>query len=110
MIKGFSLLLPLQRRGASTYRPRAWTVYREDEEWGVLSSSFEIPTGARQIVVLKIDTIQTSCGYAVPRYEFVEQRETLRKSSEKMGEVELANYRQKNNLKSIDGQPTGLRG
>ena len=47
---------------ASTYRPRAWTVYREDEEWGVLSSHFEIPTGARQIVVLKIDTIQTSCG------------------------------------------------
>ena len=88
---------------------RGRSVYKQDEDWEVFSSHFEILTGARQIVVLEIETIQTSCGYAVPRYEFIDHRETLRKSSEKMGETELANYRLKNNLESIDGQPTGLR-
>ena len=88
---------------------RGRSVYKQDEDWDVVSSHFEILTGARQIVVLEIDSIQTSCGYAVPRYEFIDHRETLRKSSEKMGETELANYRLKNNLESIDGQPTGLR-
>ncbi len=85
------------------------SVYRQDAEWAGLASRFEIVTGARQIVLLEIESIQTSCGYAVPRYEFVEHRETLKKSSAHMGEAELANYRQTHNLESIDGQPTGLR-
>ena len=81
---------------------RGRSVYKQDEDWEVFSSHFDVLTGARQIVVLEIESIQTSCGYAVPRYEFIDHRETLRKSSEKMGETELVLCPINSHAKSLD--------
>jgi hypothetical protein len=33
-----------------------------------------------------VDQVQTSCGYAVPRYEFVSERDTLRRHYERAAE------------------------
>ena len=33
----------------------------------------------RQLIAIDVDKVQTSCGYAVPRYEFVAERDTLRR-------------------------------
>jgi hypothetical protein len=40
---------------------------------------------ARQLILLHVEEVMTSCGYGVPYYRFQGDREALRKSSEKEG-------------------------
>ena len=79
-----------------------------DEEWAQLYSLFEPWPGARQIMVLDIESVQTSCGFGVPIYEFKQQRDTLPRQAEQQGETGIAEYQRKHNQLSIDGLPTGL--
>lgn len=65
------------------------------------------PLGARQIVTLDIDLVQTSCGFAVPTFEHTGERPVLDNWAEKKGDDGLRAYRQEKNLSSIDGLPTG---
>ena len=52
--------------------------------------------------------VQTSCGYAVPRMDYVEQRDTLiRWTNSKSGQA-LKDYRREKNTSSIDALPTPL--
>ena len=64
--------------------------------------------GERQIILLNIDSIQTSCGFGVPIYEFKEDRETLIDWATKKGTSGINEYQQKKNQVSIDGLPTKL--
>jgi hypothetical protein len=66
------------------------------------------PPGARQIVRLAIESVQTSCGFAVPLMDYREDREVLTRWAEQKGEAGLAAYRREKNIASIDGLPTGL--
>lgn len=68
----------------------------------------EEPVGARQVVSLDIDLVQTSCGYAVPRFEHVGEREVLDRWAEAKGDAGLRDYRRDTNAVSIDGLPTGF--
>jgi predicted pyridoxine 5'-phosphate oxidase superfamily flavin-nucleotide-binding protein len=70
-------------------------------------SGKELP-GARQIVVLEIDLLQTSCGFGVPTFQYVGDRPVLTQWAESKGIEGLAAYRREKNAKSIDGFPTGL--
>jgi hypothetical protein len=79
-----------------------------DEEWAQLYSLFEPWPGARQVMVLDIESVQTSCGFGVPIYEFKQQRDTLPRQAEQQGEAGVAEYQRKHNQFSIDGLPTGL--
>jgi Pyridoxamine 5'-phosphate oxidase len=83
----------------------------ESEYQRILSQAFggtEI-VGARQIVVLDVDLVQTSCGYAVPLFDYREERPTLVRWAEAQEKGEgLDAYRRENNLRSIDGFPTGM--
>jgi len=58
--------------------------------------------------VLDIDAVQTSCGYAVPRYTYAGERDTLARWAEKKGPVGLLDYWREKNQVSIDGLPSGL--
>ncbi len=87
---------------------RGKVIYPGDEEWSKWYSLFEPLPGVRQIIVLDIDTVQTSCGYAVPLYEFKAERETLLRSVEKQGEEGMKEFHRQHSLVSIDGLPTGL--
>jgi hypothetical protein len=60
---------------------------------------------ARQIVLVTVERIQTSCGYGVPLLEFKSQRQELLDWASRKGEAGLADYRQQNNRFSIDGLP-----
>jgi hypothetical protein len=40
----------------------------------------------RQLIAIDVEKVQTSCGYAVPRYEFVSERDTLRRYYERAAE------------------------
>ncbi len=66
------------------------------------------PAGARQIVRLHVDRVQTSCGYGVPLFNFRGERPSLDNWARAKGEDGLAAYRREKNSISIDGLPTGL--
>ena len=74
----------------------------------VCRDMFPAIPGQRQIIVLDIDSIMTTCGFAVPRYEFVAQREQLIEFTCNMGEEKMDEYRHRKNQLSIDGLPTFL--
>ncbi|NEQ51811.1 MAG: pyridoxamine 5'-phosphate oxidase family protein [Leptolyngbya sp. SIO3F4] len=76
-------------------------------KWEKLASLFPQLPGARQLIIMHIDSIQSSCGFAVPFYEFQSERNVLADWAEKKGKSELENYRLKNNLTTIDGKETG---
>jgi hypothetical protein len=64
--------------------------------------------GARQIIRLDVDLVQTSCGYGVPLFDYKEERPTLRRWAENKGEDGVAAYRRQKNTRSIDGFETGV--
>jgi len=66
------------------------------------------PPGARQIIQLAVDSVQTSCGMNVPFYEYVGERDQLIRWAAVKGEAALEEYRLQKNTRSIDGLPTGL--
>lgn len=90
---------------------RGHVLARGSEEYAeLLHSGFEgvERPGARQIVVLDVESVGTSCGYGVPRFEYVGERDTLTRWAEAKGEEGLHEYRRKKNAISIDGFPTGM--
>lgn len=94
------LILRLYGRG-QVVRPR-------DDDWSTWSAHFPPLVGARQIVVMTVDSAQTSCGYGVPLYRYEGERGTLLRWAEKKGPQGLADYWQEKNQTSIDGLPTFL--
>jgi len=84
-------------------------VGRGTPEWRDLIGRFvEIP-GARQILLFDIESVQTSCGYAVPEFDLKSERQTLVKWTENKTEAELQDYLRKKNMVSIDGFDTGIK-
>lgn len=87
---------------------RGRVIGKTEPDWAALDALFPDYPGKRQIVVLDIDTVQTSCGYQVPLMDFVAERDTLRKWAENKGEDALVAYRTEKNAVSLDGLPTGV--
>jgi predicted pyridoxine 5'-phosphate oxidase superfamily flavin-nucleotide-binding protein len=61
--------------------------------------------GSRQIIVLDVELVQASCGYAVPQFDYVAERPILDKWARDRGPLRLSLYRKKENAQSIDGLP-----
>jgi hypothetical protein len=80
------------------------------EYLALLAAHFEgeEPLGARQIIRLDIDLVQTSCGYAVPLFDYRDERPNLDRWTEAKGKDGLEAYWREKNLTSMDGLPTGL--
>ena len=74
-----------------------------------LHSLFGSIPGERHIIELHVESAQTSCGMAVPLYEYQEQRDLLIDWAAKRGPEAMKEYRRQKNVTSIDGLPTGLR-
>ncbi|HMB94623.1 MAG TPA: pyridoxamine 5'-phosphate oxidase family protein [Tepidisphaeraceae bacterium] len=87
---------------------RGEVVHENDPQWADLISHFTQLPGQRQIIVLHVESVQTSCGFAVPRMQLIETREMLVEWAEKKGDDGLADYRAQKNRVSIDGLQTGL--
>ena len=86
----------------------AKTIHQRDSEWAGLISLFPPHKGARQIFDMQVETVQTSCGYAVPFYDFKEPRTRLVKWTEKKGDDGIKTYWEERNQQSIDGFETGI--
>ncbi len=78
-------------------------------EWPGLRSAFGPRMhGERQLIVVDIESVQTSCGFGVPLFAFREHRDQLPAWADRKGEQGLVAYRAEKNRVSIDGLPTGL--
>ncbi|WCL53701.1 pyridoxamine 5'-phosphate oxidase family protein [Gimibacter soli] len=78
-------------------------------EFAALAAQFPADmAGARQIVLMDVESVQTSCGYAVPEMELKTVRPTLVKWAETKGAETVTEYQARKNVTSIDGFPTGL--
>jgi hypothetical protein len=80
-------------------------VQPSDADWQQLRNAFPTHPGIRSVIVMDIERIADSCGYAVPRYDFRDHRTQLNDYAERKGEAGLAEYRADKNAKSIDGLP-----
>ncbi|MBI3773053.1 MAG: pyridoxamine 5'-phosphate oxidase family protein [Gammaproteobacteria bacterium] len=88
----------------------AKVIHKHDPEWNELFSFFNPIPGARQIFDLAVDLVQTSCGMAVPFFDYAGEREQLRNWAIKKGEEGLKMYWQEKNQVSLDGKPTNIMG
>ena len=84
-------------------------VQLDSERGRELHPLFGSVPGERHIIELHVASAQTSCGMAVPLYEYQEQRGLLIDWAAKRGPEAMKEYRRQKNVTSIDGLPTGLR-
>lgn len=83
-------------------------VHQNSEKWDDLAKKFDDFAGMRQIIVLHVESLQTSCGFGIPVYEYKEDRTTLLDWAENKGEDGIEKYWHEKNVTSIDGLPTGI--
>jgi hypothetical protein len=86
----------------------AAAVHPRDDAWRELIPLFPALPGTRQLLDLHVQTVLTSCGYGVPLFEFVGQRDTLRRWAETKGEEGVRTHWKERNQWSLDHKPTGL--
>ena len=67
------------------------------------------PLGTRQIMRLKFDLVQTSCGYGVPLFDYNGERAAIENWHDNKGPEGIKSYWEQKNLSSIDDLPTGLK-
>ena len=98
--EGDPLILRLYGRGRA--------VHQQDADWEEMLALFPPMAGARQLFVLDIELVQTSCGFGVPLYDFRGQRELLPAWAEKKGRQGLEDYWREKNVLSLDGLDTDI--
>lgn len=86
----------------------ARVIHLNDPEWAELYAYFEPLPGTRQIFDLSIDLVQTSCGFAVPFYDYAGDRPQLNDWAEKKGEEGVRQYWIDKNKFTIDELPTHI--
>lgn len=87
---------------------QAKAVHRNDPEWKELFALFDPLPGSRQIFDLAVELVQTSCGMAVPFFEYVEERDQLKEWAVKKGEEGIREYWLNKNQRSLDGLPSNI--
>jgi hypothetical protein len=75
------------------------------DRFAALAPHFPALPGARSIVELDVERIQSSCGYAVPFMAFDRERPTLRQWADRKGPDGIREYWVAKNTASIDGLP-----
>lgn len=84
----------------------ASVIHPGDERWADCERRIPASVGTRQYFSLAIDLVQTSCGYAVPLYDYREDRTALDKWAEKKGDAGIRGYWEAKNAVSLDGRAT----
>ncbi len=81
----------------------ARTVQPGDADWAELSGLFPPLLGARQVFDVAVDSCQTSCGFGVPLFDYVGQRDLMPSWAERKGPDGLRRYQREKNAVSLDG-------
>lgn len=80
-------------------------VLPQDDEWEALADHFTILPGTRQIFVIEVESVQSSCGWGVPFMSLERERDTLTKYHAQ-ADADAWLTKTKGRTKSIDGLPT----
>ena len=75
------------------------------EDFGGLATQFPERRAVRSIISVRVDRVQDSCGYAVPKMDFVENRTRLDTWADNRSDEDIADYWAEKNAVSIDGLP-----
>lgn len=86
----------------------ARVLHQGDSDWDTYVGKFPPSVATRQIFLLDINLVQSSCGMSVPFYDYVADRDELAKWSERQGKEGVEKYWLKKNQKSIDGFETEI--
>ncbi len=70
-----------------------------------LRTLFPDHPGARAVVRARLTRISDSCGFAVPRFDYAGERDTLARWAESKGSDGLTRYRRDKNARSLEGLP-----
>jgi hypothetical protein len=84
---------------------RGRAVLPQDVEWEALAGQFTLLPGTRQIFVIDVESVQTSCGWGVPTMTFERERATLTKYHAQ-ADPEKWVAKVAGRTSSIDGLPT----
>ena len=84
------------------------TVLPGNAEWDELSKKFTIFPATRQIIIADIFKAKSSCGFGIPLYEYIAERDHAFKWAENKGEVGLEEYKKEKNMVSMDGLPAPI--
>ena len=77
----------------------------ESPEWSDVSGSFPDQPGARAIISASLDRISDACGWGVPEFAYVKERDALHRASESATVEQMNAYWRENNSRSVDGLP-----
>ena len=83
-------------------------IQEKDAIWNEYISQFENIHGARQVFELNIESINDSCGWGVPLYQYQGQRDKLTNYFDNSTKEDHLAYMKKNNQLSFDGKETKL--
>ncbi len=75
------------------------------ENFDELLGQFPQQVAARNIIVIDVDRIIDSCGYGVPLYEFVGERDSMQNHYDSKSTSEILEYRRMRNAQSLEGLP-----
>ncbi|MDO8308324.1 MAG: pyridoxamine 5'-phosphate oxidase family protein [Actinomycetota bacterium] len=84
---------------------RGRVILPADPGFAGLVGRFTEHPGVRSVIVVDVERLSESCGYAVPTMEYRAERDVLDLSNGKRGEDGLAEYRREKNARSLDGLP-----
>jgi hypothetical protein len=86
---------------------RGEAVLPDDPRFPELWAAFdEMPShGLRSVIVVEVDRVSDSCGYAVPLLEYAGERTLLTESHGRKSVEDMVEYRKQKNATSIDGLP-----
>ncbi|MDG3003534.1 pyridoxamine 5'-phosphate oxidase family protein [Paludisphaera mucosa] len=93
--EGRPMILRLQGQGR--------VVEPDDAEGEHLFGQFPVTPGARAVIVVEVERIAESCGFAVPLYDYRGDRTQLLDFARKKGPEGMKAYRREKNARSIDG-------
>ena len=81
----------------------AKTFHERDKGWDRYRSLFAEQVGARQVFEVRVELVQTSCGFAVPLYDYMADRELPTNWAAKKGREGVKEYWKEKNVVSLDG-------
>ncbi|WP_353571371.1 pyridoxamine 5'-phosphate oxidase family protein [Candidatus Albibeggiatoa sp. nov. BB20] len=86
----------------------ARVLHRNDVEWSQFTNLFPENIASRQIFILDISLVLSSCGMAVPYFDYQADRDYLAKWSDKQGKEGVERYWLQRNQTSLDGFDTEI--
>jgi len=87
---------------------QATVIHDADERWEEMRSHFVEFVGVRQFFEMKVELVLTSCGFGVPQYKYIGERNMLQKWAEKKGREGMKIYWSEKNIESLDGVKTNV--